>query len=64
MFILSTADPLVRLNFTSMREGRSESTISSPSHILLIFSSKPPQNPRPSNIFLSVLSSKIKFFKK
>ena len=33
-----------------MRGGRPATTIYSPSHILLIFSSEPPRNPRPSNI--------------
>ena len=39
-------------------------TISSLSHILLIFSSEPPRNPRPSNIFLlkcSILQDKTIF---
>ena len=34
------------------RGGRPTITISRPSHILIIFSSEPPQNPRPSNIIL------------
>ena len=51
MFILSTADPfIVRLYFTSTRGGKPAITIFSPSHILIIFSSEPPQNPRPFNI--------------
>ena len=47
------------------RRGRPATTISSPSHIILIFSSDPPRNPRPSNIiFLNIYFSKIKqFFK-
>ena len=45
------------------RGGRPATTISSPSHILLIFSSEPPQNPRPSNIiFLKCLILQDKFF--
>ena len=40
---------------SSTRGGRPATTISRPSHILLIFSSEPPRNPRPSNIiFFSV----------
>ena len=37
-------------SFSVMRGGRPATTTSRPSHILLIFSSKPPQNPRPSII--------------
>ena len=49
----------------STRGGRPATTISSPSHILLIFSSEPPRNPRPSKIIFlkcSILQDKI-FFK-
>ena len=43
------------ITLCTVRGGRSVTTISSPSHILLIFSSEPPRNPRPSNtIFLRV----------
>ena len=39
------------------RGGRPATTISIPSHILLIFSSEPPLNPRPSNIIFLKVSS-------
>ena len=51
--------------YRAVRVGRPTQKISRPRHILLIFSSEPPRNPRPFNIiFLSVYSSKIKQFLK
>ena len=51
------------LHLTEAREGRPTTTIPSPSHILLIFSSEPHRNPRPLNIiFLNVQSLQIKIF--
>ena len=45
------------------RGGRPTTSISSPNHILIIFSSEPHRNPRPFNIiFLSVRSLKINTF--
>ena len=41
--------------FSETREGRPATTISRPSHILLILLSEPPQNPSPSNIFFKCL---------
>ena len=51
-------DQLGKLEVDVARGGRPATTISSPSHILLIFSSEPPRNSRSSNII------KIKTFKK
>ena len=46
-----------------VRGGRPTTTNLSPSHILLIFSSEPPRNPRSfKNIFLSAQSIKIRIF--
>ena len=47
---------------TVRRGGRPTTSISSPNHILVIFSSEPYQNPRPFNI--SVRSLKINTFLK
>ena len=46
------------------RGGRPVTTISKPSHILLIFSSEPPRNPSPLNIIFlecSILQDKTFF---
>ena len=40
-----------------MRGGRPATTVSRPSHILLIFSSEPPRNPRPSIIIYFKVSN-------
>ena len=43
----------------SSRGGRPATTIFSPSHILLIFSSEPPLNPRPSNIVINEIDPEL-----
>ena len=42
------------------RGGRPTTSISSPSHILLIFSSEPPRNPRPSIIMCLKVSNSLR----
>ena len=56
----------VNFNYQLTRGGRPATTISSPNHILLIFSSEPPRNPRPLIIMCFQLSNswdKTIFFK-
>ena len=53
---------IIKINKSLMRGGRPATTISRPSHILLIFSSEPPQNPRPFVLKFLYLIDKIFFF--
>ena len=60
-FFINFESFFLKFTYGQWRGGRSATTISRPSHILLIFSSEPPRNPRPS---ISFQFLKIKLFSK
>ena len=46
-----SASKCISCTYNGVRGERPATTICSPCHVLLIFSSEPPRNPRPSNFF-------------